>query len=340
MILKEHELFVSLHSDSPKYPPILLYGSNEGLIRENVLKIKKIFNKQNSEEIFFTGKTLSEQSHLFIDEVQTVSMFNDKKIIFIEQPLDKNVELFQECFAKLPEQILIIVIADILSKSSKVRRFFEGSNDYLCCANYDDDFKTNSRQIYELEKVINKVFDKDIKNYLNQNLSSDRMISKNEVDKLILLYSGNERKPELDDIQAIFNDNSQLELNKIPQVVFSGNPKKVSIFLKKLFDQGVNPVTILRTMLNYVQRIELTQIAFKKTNSFDDAIKVLKPPLFWKDKDIFQLHCKKWPIKETINNFNILINAELRCKSDYALTNILCERALLKIASKGKIYFQ
>ena len=80
------------------------------------------------------------------------------------------------------------------------------------------------------------------------------MISKNEVDKLILLYSGNEKKPELEDIQAIFNDNSQLELNKIPQVVFSGNPKKVSIFLKKLFDQGVNPVTILRTMLNYVQR--------------------------------------------------------------------------------------
>ncbi len=340
MILKEHELFISLNSSGVKYKPILLYGSNEGLIRDNLLKVREIFKKENAEEIFFTGKNLSDQSNLFIDEIETVSMFNDKKIIFIEHPIDKNVELFQECFTKLPDKILIIVIANILNKSSKIRKFFEESNDYLCCANYDDDFKTNSKQIHELEKVINKVFDKDIKNYLNQNLSTDRMISKNEVDKLILLYSGNEKKPELEDIQAIFNDNSQLELNKIPQVVFSGNPKKVSIFLKKLFDQGVNPVTILRTMLNYVQRIEVTQIALKKTSSFDDAIKLLKPPVFWKDKDIFQLHCKKWPIKETSNNFNILINAELRCKSEYDLTNILCERTLLKIANKGKIYFQ
>ena len=340
MILKEHELFISLNSSGIKYQPILLYGSNEGLIRDNLLKIRKIFNEGNAEEIFFTGKTLSEQSNLLIDEIQTVSMFNEKKIICIEHPLDRNVELFQECFAKLSDNILIIVVANSLNKSSKIRKIFEGSSDYLCCANYDDDFKTNSKQIYELEKAINKVLDKDTKNYLNQNLSTDRMISKNEIDKLILLYSGNEKIPKLNDIQKIFNDNSQLELNKIPQIVFSGNPKKVSMFLKKIFAQGINPVTILRTMLNYVQRIEVTQIALKKTNSFDDAIKVLKPPVFWKDKDIFQLHCKKWPIKETTNNFNILLNAELRCKSDFALTNILCERALLKIASKGKIYFQ
>ena len=92
-------------------------------------------------------------------------------------------------------------------------------------------------------------------------------------------------------------------------------------------------------MLNYVQQIQVTQIALKKNNDFDNAIKSLKPAVFWKDKDNFKLHCKKWPIKETTLNFNLLVDTELNCKSDYSLTNILCERALINIAVRGQKYF-
>ena len=121
---------------------------------------------------------------------------------------------------------------------------------------------------------------------------------------------------------------------------FNGVPgNRVSINLNKIFDEGVNPVAIIRVMLNYVQRIQATQIALKKNNDFDSAIKSLKPPVFWKDKDNFKLHCKKWPIKETILNFNLLVDTELNCKSDYSLTNILCERALINIAVRGQKYF-
>ena len=165
------------------------------------------------------------------------------------------------------------------------------------------------------------------------------MISKNEIEKIILLYFENDEVPLLENIKLIFNDNADLNLNKISQLVFSGQPKKVSINLNKVFSEGTNPVAIIRTMLNYVQRIQSTQIALKKTNDFDIAIKSLRPPVFWKDKDNFKSHCKNWPIRETVLNFNLLLDTELKCKSDYNLTNILCERALINIAVRGKKYF-
>mgnify|MGYP000629365328 CR=1 FL=1 len=123
-----------------------------------------------------------------------------------------------------------------------------------------------------------------------------------------------EPKPTLDEIKSIFNDNADLELSKISQTVFSGNPKKVSTLLNKVFDAGIGPITIIRTLINYVQRIETTQIALKKNRDFDIAIKGLRPPVFWKEKDLFKLHCTKWPINETISNFNLLVDAELSCK--------------------------
>jgi|TARA_B110000459_G_scaffold61612_1_gene69071 DNA polymerase-3 subunit delta len=340
MLIKENLLIQKFKEQKNHYSPILIYGPNEGLVRDNFLKLKEIFNQNNAEEINFTGKLINDQPEALIDEIQTVSMFNDQKIIIIEQPIDKNIELFEEAFTALPDHTLIIILASNLSKTSKIRKFFENSEQYFSCANYEDDFRSNSQQIQNLEKSINKTLNRDIKNYLNQNLSSDRMISKNEIEKLILLYAENDQIPELENIKLIFNDNPDLGLNKISQLAFSGQPKKVSVNLNKIFAEGVSPVAIIRVMLNYVLRIQTTQIALKKTNDFDSAIKSLKPPVFWKDKDNFKLHCKKWPINQTILNFNLLVDTELNCKSDYNLTNILCERALINIAVRGQKYFQ
>ena len=340
MLIKENLLIQKFKEQKTQYSPILIYGPNEGLVRENFLKIREIYNQNNTQEISFTGKLINDQPEALIDEIRTVSMFNDQKIIIIDQPIDRNIELFDEAFSVLPDHTLIIVLASNLTKTSKIRKFFENSEQYFSCANYEDDFRSNSQQIQNLEKSINKTLNRDIKNYLNQNLSSDRMISKNEIEKLILLYAENDQIPELENIKLIFNDNPDLGLNKISQLAFSGQPKKVSVNLNKIFAEGVSPIAIIRVMLNYVIRIQTTQIALKKTNDFDSAIKSLKPPVFWRDKDNFKLHCKKWPINQTILNFNLLVDTELNCKSDYNLTNILCERALINIAVRGQKYFQ
>ncbi|MDA9591971.1 hypothetical protein N9R78_02800, partial [Pelagibacteraceae bacterium] len=178
MLVRENQLIQLFKEQNNEHQPILLYGPNEGLIRENFLKIKEIFNQNNSEEVCFSGKLINDQPDILVDEVQTVSMFNEQKIITIEQPIDKNIDLFESVFKELPDQTLIIVIANNLTKNSKIRKFFEKSDNYFSCANYEDDFKSNSQQIQNLEKSINKNLHKDIKHYLNQNLSSDRMISK------------------------------------------------------------------------------------------------------------------------------------------------------------------
>jgi DNA polymerase-3 subunit delta len=333
-------LFQKYKEQNLNYAPLLLYGPNEGLIRENYAKLKNILNWTNFDKINLTGKSITEQPEILIDEIKTVSMFSDHKIITIDHAVDKNIEIFKEAFHILPSNTLIIVLADNLKKTSKIRTFFEKSESCLACANYEDDMKSNSQQIQILEKKIGKVLNKDIKNYLNQNLSSNRMISNHEVDKLILLYHENDTIPKLEEIKFIFNDNSDLGLSKISQLAFSGQPNKVSINLNRIFAEGVNSVAVVRTMLNYVQRIQVTQIALKKTNDFESAIKSLKPPVFWKDKDNFKLHCIKWPISETIFNFDLLVDTELNCKVDYNLTNILCERAIINIAVRGQKYFQ
>ena len=83
MLIKENLLFQKVKEQSTNFAPILLFGPNEGLVRENFLKIKKIFNKSSPEEITFTGKFINEKPEMLIDEINAISMFHDRKIIVI-----------------------------------------------------------------------------------------------------------------------------------------------------------------------------------------------------------------------------------------------------------------
>jgi DNA polymerase III delta subunit len=51
MLIKENQLLQKFKEQNINYVPLLLYGSNEGLIRENYTKLKNIFNQTNFEEI-------------------------------------------------------------------------------------------------------------------------------------------------------------------------------------------------------------------------------------------------------------------------------------------------
>ena len=75
MIIKENQLFSMFDRMQNNYQPILLYGPNEGLIRENVNKIKGIFKTDSLEVISFTGKYINEQPKYLMTKYKLFQCF-------------------------------------------------------------------------------------------------------------------------------------------------------------------------------------------------------------------------------------------------------------------------
>ena len=46
MLIKENLLIQKFKEQKNHYSPILIYGPNEGLVRDNFLKLKEIFNQK------------------------------------------------------------------------------------------------------------------------------------------------------------------------------------------------------------------------------------------------------------------------------------------------------
>jgi DNA polymerase-3 subunit delta len=222
MIIKEYQLNEVIKKGS--YPSFLLvFGPNEGLIRDDILKISSSFKENlETDEITINGKAIEENHSLIDEEVRSFSMFSEKKIIHIEHLKDKHLQYFENQEIE-NNQILVIIKSDNLGKSSKIRNFFEKHKKYAAIACYEDDIRSTMNLFSQFQSDHKIKFNSDIKNYLIQNLSTDRLISKNELEKILLVISHKENEQiKLEDIQAILNDSSSNSLNIINEYVMYG----------------------------------------------------------------------------------------------------------------------
>ena len=286
------------------------------------------------------GKDLDNDPFYLDDIVRTVSMFNTKKVIIVEALKDKHIKVIEDIAVSEPQEIILIIRDNNLNKTSKVRKFFENNQSFFSLACYEDDRKSMMKNIDEFVKKNNFNLNRDIKNYLLQSLSSDRMVNKSELEKIEIFYNQSKDAIELEDIKKILNDSSSQGLSKMNENVMYGKTSKSSKIINKLLSEGTSPISLIRSLTNYLLRIQKTKIEMKKGNNFDSSIKTLRPPVFWKERDNFQNHCLKWPLHSIESNLCNLLDTEIKCKLNSKLANFNCEKAILLIANTGRQYFK
>tara|TARA_B100000686_G_scaffold272127_1_gene289113 strand:+ start:1337 stop:2362 length:1026 start_codon:yes stop_codon:yes gene_type:complete len=340
MILKESNI-KSIFDNQNKNLIFLVYGPNEGLVRNIIQSLSSIFKtNESADEVALSAKTIDEDPNKIMDEIQTFSMFSNKKIINIDGIKDRHSSIIEDVQNVEFENVILILKSDNLTKSSKLRKLFDSSKNIFSIPCYEDDTRSIMNLVHNFIQNSNLKLDREIKNYLVEFLSNDRSLNQNELEKIYLYQKDRKENLTLEEVRLILNDSTSTSLNKVNESIMYGKTKTASKIINKVFSEGTNSIAIIRSLINYMLRIQQTQIEIKKQKSFEEAIKVLKPPLFWKDKDSFQNHCKAWSLKDIEKNLNLLLSAEFECKSESFLSPMICERYVLNIANQGKKYFR
>jgi len=339
MIIKDYQLDHYIKSDNSEFIAFLVYGPNEGLIRNNITNIKKLFSQEKKcDEILINCKDLDKDKQLMADKLSSISMFNEKRFILTENIREKDFKYLKEAIFIKPDNTLLIVKTDNLSKSSKIRKLFEMEKFLLALACYEDDVKSIIRTIDNFAKVNSIALDRDIKSYLMQTLSTDRIISQNELEKIKLFYFNSNEKIDLNTIKTLLNDEGSKIIQKMNENILSGKTDRSINIIKKLLMEGARPITLIRSLVNYLKRLKITKIQIKKGVTFDEAIKSLKPPVFWKDKDSFKFICNNWPLPEIEKCISLLLAAEINCIKNSETSEIMCEKFMMDITAKGRSY--
>ena len=105
-----------------KNSSILFYGENLGL--KNYFKRKIKFLNKNYQFINLVQDDLMQNQNLIFNEINNASLFEDKKIILIDQVSDKSFSIIEPILKNVHEH-KIILFSDLLEKNQKLGIFMK-----------------------------------------------------------------------------------------------------------------------------------------------------------------------------------------------------------------------
>jgi DNA polymerase-3 subunit delta len=230
---------------------------------------------------------------------------------------------------------LVVIEAGNLTPRSKLRKAFEDAKCAAAIPCYADEGGALRDVISETLGQSSIRISADAMSFLLENLGSDRMVSRSELEKL-RLYMGEGGEVTLEDAIACIGDSASMTLDDIAFAAASGNIDRLTHLMDRARREGLAAIGILRAVARHFQRLHLASGSVDEGKSADVAIKSLRPPVFFKQADIFRGQVRIWPTGRLGQALVSLSEAEVQCKTTGMPTDTICDQTLLRLGATAR----
>ena len=306
----------------------IFYGENYGLIKEFKNKIKS-HNKEH-EIINFLQEDLLKDGKILQREIFNKSLFEKKKIIFIQNVSDKLFELIKTSLENIKGD-KIYLFSDQLDKKSKLRNYFEKSKNCGIAPCYNDNEVTLKRIISTKLKNL-KGYNNQVCNLILQTSGLDRGKVNNEIEKIISCFFN--KKIEIIDLERVLNIKTVDDFSLLKDEVLKGNKINTNRLLAETIFESEKNIYYLNSIFLRINKLKQIDILKKDEKDLEKVLANLKPPVFWKDKPILVEQSKKWDQNKIKYAIKKLFDIEIKIKSkSYIRGDLLIKNLLIDLCS-------
>lgn len=317
---------------------VLVYGPDEGLVRERAAAIGRTVVADLSDPFqvasFAHEAPLLEDPTRLADEAASMSLMGGRRLIRVREAGDKLAKAVAGMLESPGDSLAVFEAGDLTPRSA-LRKLFEAAANAAALPCYVEDEAQLSRTIREQLGNQGIQIDSDALSFLAGNLVGDRMIARQEVEKLIT-YLGAERSCGLDDILAVIGDSADLAIDDAVTAAAQGDLPALDRTLQRLFAENVAAVALLRQAQSYVRRMHVTKARVDAGESMDVALGRLQPPLFFKVRDSFRRQVDRWTLPRLDQAMERLVTAESQCKTTGSDDVTLAGRAMFAVAQLAR----
>ena len=172
---------------------------------------------------------------------------------------------------------------------------------------------------------------KQIINTIIESCGLDRIKLKNELNKIISFFI--DKKINIKHLQQLLNVSVNEDFDLLKDHALMGNISKTNKLLSDTIlekDKNIMYLNMIHSRLSKLQEF----IKISKNSKLEEAIKELRPPIFWKDKPIFLLQAKKWSVSKIKKILIEIYCIENKIKSNFMIVpNSLVKKLMLDICN-------
>lgn len=326
-----------LKSPDTSIKVFLIYGPDEGLVRE-LSKAVCLSIVDSLEDPFcyseLSANDLSNDPAKLMDELTAISMMGGDRVVRLRGATGNTKSLIEPALGLDLAATTFVIEAGDIRKDSALVKLVKSAPHGAVTPCFHDKAQDITGLIKETLGAAGLSTSRDIEEYLRQNLGSDRSISRQELDKLVL-YMGEDKRPlTLEDVQANIGDSSSQTVFDIIDATLSGDLTVLERRLNKAFSAGESPIAFLRLIQGQLKQLHKAAALIDTGQRTGDAMKKAGIPFFNQKKAQAQLSGKTGAHMATC--LDITLNAEIDCKTTGYPDETLCRRALMRIAMASR----
>lgn len=352
MRLKAHQVdgFLRAPDDIENICLALIYGGDQGMIRENARKLSDFVlgkDADPTQRVELDAASLSRTPSLLRDEAAAQSMFaapggEDRRVVMVRTQADQIAGVVKDYLEDPVPEALIVIEAGRLTPASKLRKTVENNKRAMALPCFEDDPKTVQRLAREWLESEGFRIEAAAMDLLGQKLGADRGVTRQELERLALFAGpkGSAKRQgrdvvmiTLEDVEQVIGDGAAASLDNVVDAVAGGMLDDADEALTRLSLAGTPAPAVLNRLRMHFQSLHLTQGHIENGMSRNEALKAaFRPPLHFKRMSAVERQIGLWPKARLSTALNIIHETETACRETGSPDVTLASHALLRLA--------
>ena len=327
-----------LRQPPPELRAALLYGPDGGQVRERADRLAASICPDLADPFRISelsAAALAGDPARLADEVAAMSLVGGRRVVRIRDATDGLTTLLAATLGSARGDSLVVVEAGDLPGRSSLRKLCETAAGAAAIACYADSARDLADLVRETLGARRIAISGDAQAYLVAHLGGDRLVTRQELEKLTL-YVGDGGRVELADAVACIGETNSLSVEELVYAAADGEPAKLDNALLRCLQEGQAPISILRATMRHFHRLHLAAARVAGGGSADEATRLLRPPIFFKFVDRFKAQLATWQPRRIAAALDSLTRAELDSKRAVLPQETVAREALFTIARAAR----
>ena len=276
----------------------LFYGTDAGQVRQRAAMMTEHWLGKNADplaRVELSGEQLGNDPALLADELAAMSLMAPKRAIILRDVTASHAPILSDALTRrAPENLLILCVEESLAATDKLRLWAEKSTEFAAIACYKDEGSGLEQFIRDTLRGYGLKAPNEVVRFLSHQLSGDRQIIVNELEKLSLYLEPEAEEVTLEDVLASVGENNDKSFDELNNAVASGDMVGLCRLSDRLLMEGNHGLLLVRSVMRYIGKLEAIAIKCETGMSVDAAIEGLRPPVFFKAKPLLKAHATRW----------------------------------------------
>jgi DNA polymerase-3 subunit delta len=334
-----------LRKPDPRIRGVVVYGNDDGLIAERALALARTVCEDLKDPfrvVDIAGEALKADPARLADEFGAMSLMGGRRVVRVRPAGEESAAALENLVAATAGDALIVLEGGNLTPRSTLRTLAETEPCLAALACYQDNEAALDALVQGAARAQGMTVADDALEWIVERLGGDRGQSRSEVDKLLLFKSGDASMTvSLEDAMAVLGDTAAIGQDDVVAATFDGNQVALDRALQRVFDEGGNPVQLVRAVQRHVDQLHLVAGHTAMGAPMEAALARARGlPRFGKRRDAFLRHLRLWPLGRLGTAIDEDLKAEIDCKTtglpDEAIARRLCSRLCSAAANAAK----